>query len=60
MYDKLSQLYNTLCLVETKGVSTIHMGVSLAFLEGMLQEEKLKSSIADNITTKKESEDEVC
>lgn len=45
MEIKLSQLYNTLCLVEVKGESAKHMGLCLTFLEKLIEEAKLKSAL---------------
>lgn len=40
MEEKLTKLYNTLLLVETKGGSTKVMAQCLGFLEQLIQEEQ--------------------
>ena len=44
MVEKLSKLYNTLALIETKGENTKIMGNCLQFLEGMIIEERNKAA----------------
>ena len=38
MKEKLAMLYNTLCQIETRGVSTKIMAECLAFLENIMDE----------------------
>lgn len=38
MKEKLTQLYNTLCLIETKGNNTLIMADCLKFLEQCINE----------------------
>lgn len=38
MVEKLSKLYNTLLLIETKGESTKHMGACIQFVEQLIAE----------------------
>lgn len=42
MIEKLTRLYNTLLMIETKGESTKTMADCLRFTERMIQEEKSK------------------
>ena len=42
MTEKLSKLYNTLLLIETKGENTKVMAQCLQFIENMIIEEKTK------------------
>lgn len=44
MVNKLTKLYNTLMLVETKGENTKIMAQCLQYLEQMVNEEQIKSS----------------
>lgn len=46
MKDKLTALYNTLCLVETKGAATVTMAGCLNFLHQMLDEIQKEESVA--------------
>ena len=51
MVEKLSKLYNTLALIETKGENTKIMAQCLQFIENMIVEEKTvetKESVAEN------------
>ena len=38
MKDKLTMLYNTLCQIETKGVSTRTMAECLRFIEKLIED----------------------
>lgn len=40
MENKLTQLYNTLSQIETKGSNTKLMGLCLQFIENMIAEER--------------------
>ena len=44
MVNKLTKLYNTLMLVETKGENTKIMAQCLQYLEQMVNEEQIKSA----------------
>ena len=43
MIEKLSKLYNTLLLIETKGESTKVMAQCMSYIEHMIAEERNKS-----------------
>ena len=45
MIEKLSKLYNTLSLINTKGNDTKLMGQCLQYLENMIAEEQNNQSI---------------
>lgn len=40
MLKQLINIYNTLCLVETKGQSTIYMGACLSTLRDLIEQEQ--------------------
>lgn len=44
MVEKLSKLYNTLALIETRGESTKVMGQCLQYIEGLIKEETEKNT----------------
>lgn len=44
MVDKLTRLYNTMLLIETKGENTKTMCDCLRFVEALISEEKNKES----------------
>lgn len=43
MVEKLSKLYNTLALIETRGESTKVMGQCLQYMEALIKEETEKA-----------------
>ena len=47
MEDKLTKLYNTMLLVETKGASTKTMATCLAYLEMLIQEANIEQETSN-------------
>ena len=45
MLEKLTNIYNTLCMVETKGQSTIYMAASLAHLREIIEQAQAETSM---------------
>ena len=57
MAEKLTQLYSTLTLIETKGENTKIMAECIKFLEQLITEEAKKSSAPAETTIEETKED---
>ena len=56
MEEKLTSLYNTLLQIETKGESTLKMGVCLNYIERLIAELRAAKTVeAEPVETKKSS-----